>query len=819
MAVNALFDIIIYHILTTFLIPQTDYPTMVHDEINKIGKQSDELMPPLTRDEFIKIKTALDPHDFAVIDQLGMKILAIRSPTDFPDMVTDLEVVAPELSLEDPETLTHAVIIGNQDNLGVPVDMVVALIQAKKQDDARIVASIRDKIKHPLETYLFKDQYDQKPVLRLGIRSPMPLEELQDKEFKEVFEGVPVPNGTRVVYIIAADGYMKISAKEFLREMGEAIAPPPILFHRALPQPEEKTPQMQTVDVDLGDIIDHQFTVSEDDGEKVFTIAEPKEKPAPAPEAAPEPIKALEIPVAKPAEAPKPPTAPPELESPPELKEEPAGPPPDLKAVAAEFETVPEQPQAPEPVVELEAPPEVEEFEEIPEEAEEPKEVVPEEMPAEAEAPKGPIQEAAPEPVAPPAPELTPVAVPPPPEEPHPHIVMKPIPDPILPSGTPVGPYETLETAPVRTYETLETTSVTPYETLEGKMADEQPYVVKPDEPQVKIERPCPPPPPVPVPVAEEQLEELSVEAPEGPPALEQAPEEAPAEEEFVEVAPQEAEQVQAPPEEETAEEEVLEEAPVMEEAVDGPPQPEQAPEEVIEEPPAAEPEPRPPPIIAPVPEPVPVAEPTPIPTPTPVIRSAPLPPPLPAAASGPLPPFAPKPLITRRDEGGSLVEKLTERMAPEEPLSAKMGTLSEGESRWFTAKAPKAAAPPPPTKAQEIMTEGVKRARLTDIRTALMSGNFSIRAEGALGGFDIQATKRYRRDITVLVSYITSPRLRDYLDFERRLRAFPDGVGILISEGAPDKELKINAIGKPIVMIGIDELRDIELYIRDIVL
>jgi len=183
--------------------------------------------------------------------------------------------------------------------------------------------------------------------------------------------------------------------------------------------------------------------------------------------------------------------------------------------------------------------------------------------------------------------------------------------------------------------------------------------------------------------------------------------------------------------------------------------------------------------------------------------------------------PTPPKPLILRRDEGGSLVEKLTERMAPEEPLSTQMGPLPEAQpsNKWFTAQGPTPAPRPAPTKAQEIMGEGVKRARITDIRTALMSSNFNIRAEGAMGGFDIQATKRYRTDVVIFVSYVAMPRLRDYMEFERKLRAFPDGVGIFISEGPPDKDMKINAIGKPIAMIGIDEIRDIELYVRDIVL
>jgi len=743
---------------------------MVHQEIDKINKLSDELLPPLTKDEFIKIKTALDPYDFAVIDQLGMKILAIRSPTDFPDMVTDLEVVAPELSLDEPETLTHAVIIGNNDNLGVPVEMVASLLKMKKEDDARIVSTIRDKIKHPLETYLFKDQYDQKAVLRLGIRSPMPLEELQSKDFKEVFEGVPVPNGTRVVYIIAADGYMKVSAKEFLREMGEAVAPPPIMFHRAMPQPEEKTPQMKDIDVNLGDIIDHQFTVSDDPGEKKYTLGPPREPPAakaPPEPPAPAVTKAPEPPVMEaPPEVPEPQVleTTPELPGP-EVTEAPAvelEAPPEMEAATEEFEEVSEErpleepaPQVTEePATEMEAPPEMEaateEFEEVPEEPptspEDP--VVELDGPAvEPEPPTEMVKEVpGPVPLTPPAPmplevlELTPVEVPPPPEDPHPHIVMKPIPDPILPNGTPVGPYETLETAPL-----------SPYETLEEKMAVETPYVVKESEEPITIvpPAPCPPPPPVPIPIPQNQAEDI----PQG----------------------------------------VFETLPVAEEAAPGckdvikleAPEPEEVSEEALE-----------PLELAP-------PEPTPVPQPAPIITE----------------PSPPKPLILRRDEGGSHVEKLTERMAPEEPLSTQMGPLSEASSKWFTAPGPTPAPHPAPTKAQEIMGEGVKRARITDIRTALMAADFGIKPEGAPAGFDIQATKRYRTDVVVLVSYIASPRLRDYMEFERRLRAFPDGVGVFISEGPPDKDMKINAIGKPIAMIGIDEIRDIELYVRDIVL
>jgi hypothetical protein len=252
---------------------------MVQEEIRKIQEASDELTPPFSKDEFIKIKTSLDAFDYAVIDQMGLYVLAIRSPEDFPDMVNDLETAAAGLCIDDPERLTHVTIIGNSEVIGVPVPLVVNLLEMKKEEDKKIVVTLREKLNRPLETYLFKDESDPQQLNRFAIKAPGSLSELQDKSLGSVFGGVPVPQDVRVIYIVGEDGFVKLSRREYLEELEEVPEEVSPVAREQPETPAAEVPKQVEVEMENVDIIDHEFTLA---GEEEETVTEEEEEEEPA---------------------------------------------------------------------------------------------------------------------------------------------------------------------------------------------------------------------------------------------------------------------------------------------------------------------------------------------------------------------------------------------------------------------------------------------------------------------------------------------------------------------------------------------------------
>jgi len=239
---------------------------MVQDEIKKIQEESDSLTPPFSKDEFIKIKTSLDSYDYTVIEQAGLKVLAIRSPEDYPDMVNDLETVAAGLSLDEPEDLTHVTIIGNSEVIGVPVPILVNLLLMKQEEDQRIVLTLREKLNRPLETYLFQDESDPHQLQRVAIMAPGSLEEVQEKGMREIFGGVPVPPDARVFYIVGTDGFFKLSRREYMDELVEVPEQTPIIPRDASGPAASEVSKQVDVGMDEIDIIDHSFTLTDEEG-------------------------------------------------------------------------------------------------------------------------------------------------------------------------------------------------------------------------------------------------------------------------------------------------------------------------------------------------------------------------------------------------------------------------------------------------------------------------------------------------------------------------------------------------------------------------
>ena len=79
----------------------------------------------------IKLKHQIEPDDYLVVESGSLRILVLRSAREFPDIVNDLEGMINKLDIRDTNDLSHALIIGSEEVVGVPLDDIQSLVNRK----------------------------------------------------------------------------------------------------------------------------------------------------------------------------------------------------------------------------------------------------------------------------------------------------------------------------------------------------------------------------------------------------------------------------------------------------------------------------------------------------------------------------------------------------------------------------------------------------------------------------------------------------------------------------------------------------------------
>jgi hypothetical protein len=180
---------------------------------------------PLTRNELIKLKHQIDPDDYLVVESGSERILVLRSAREFPDIVNDLEGMINKLDIRDTNELSYALIIGSEEVVGVPLDAIQSLVDRRIEDDERIAEDLTEKLIEPFTTLLFESEDDPLKTLRLGIRITGKLEDLKGPQLPEMlFSKIKsLPRKSEVIYIIADDGYLRMSGTQFYRKLMEFL--------------------------------------------------------------------------------------------------------------------------------------------------------------------------------------------------------------------------------------------------------------------------------------------------------------------------------------------------------------------------------------------------------------------------------------------------------------------------------------------------------------------------------------------------------------------------------------------------------------------
>ncbi len=180
---------------------------------------------PLTKEEIIKLKHQIEPNDYLVVHSGQQQILVIRTQRKFPDIVNDLENIVNKLDLRDVNQLSHALIIGDEEVVGIPLDAIDTLMTRRTEDDERIASDLGEKLIEPYTTLLFESDNDPMKTLRLGIRIAGNLKELKPQQLPEIlFSKIKsLPRHSEVIYLLAEDGYLRLSGSDFYRRLREFL--------------------------------------------------------------------------------------------------------------------------------------------------------------------------------------------------------------------------------------------------------------------------------------------------------------------------------------------------------------------------------------------------------------------------------------------------------------------------------------------------------------------------------------------------------------------------------------------------------------------
>jgi len=186
---------------------------------------------PLNRDELIKLKHQIEPMDYLVVESGHERILVIRTEREFPDLVNDLECMINKLDIRDTNELSHALIIGEEEVVGVPLKAIEALIERRMEEDERIATDLSEKLIEPYTTLLFESENDPIKTLRLGIRVAGNIGDFKPQQLPEIlFSKIKsLPRHSEVIYLIADDGYIRLSGTEFYRRLGEFLKEHPTI--------------------------------------------------------------------------------------------------------------------------------------------------------------------------------------------------------------------------------------------------------------------------------------------------------------------------------------------------------------------------------------------------------------------------------------------------------------------------------------------------------------------------------------------------------------------------------------------------------------
>ncbi len=162
-------------------------------------------------ERFSGIREKMKDYEYRVLNENNFRVLAVRSPNRYPDMVNDVERLVERIKIDDMKSLTNVCLIGEKEVVNVQPKIIDVLVRSRKEHDDKIVEKIRKKLEMN-ESTTFTDD-DPNKLCRFAFRIPAMIE-----EYPGIIKKMKMPpDDVSIIYIIGHDGYVRIMADDFVK--------------------------------------------------------------------------------------------------------------------------------------------------------------------------------------------------------------------------------------------------------------------------------------------------------------------------------------------------------------------------------------------------------------------------------------------------------------------------------------------------------------------------------------------------------------------------------------------------------------------------
>lgn len=169
---------------------------------------------PLPTEYFLKLRDELDIYQYKIVENKNIRLLAVKTPDKYPDLVNDLERTVERVNVDDCKNLTHVCLIGEKEVLGIQPKLLEVLLRDRIKYDEATVSEIRDKLRYN-EGIVFVKKDDIHKVSRYAYRVN------NAKGFRGYISLLgDIPKDVDIVYLIGDNDYRRFMRDDLIIRAG-----------------------------------------------------------------------------------------------------------------------------------------------------------------------------------------------------------------------------------------------------------------------------------------------------------------------------------------------------------------------------------------------------------------------------------------------------------------------------------------------------------------------------------------------------------------------------------------------------------------------
>ena len=163
-------------------------------------------------EKFFEIREKMKDYECTLIDECGDRVLVVRSPNRYPDIVNDVECLVERININDANALTDAYLVGEKEIINVQPKIIEVLVRNRKEYDDKTVEKMRKQL-GVNESTIFTDENDVHKLRRFVFRMPAEID-----EYPVFIKKIQMPpEDVSIIYLIGNDDYVRIMAYDFVK--------------------------------------------------------------------------------------------------------------------------------------------------------------------------------------------------------------------------------------------------------------------------------------------------------------------------------------------------------------------------------------------------------------------------------------------------------------------------------------------------------------------------------------------------------------------------------------------------------------------------